>query len=153
MPELDLILDGVHTPTFEEIAGYINKPAAILWHEFNSFIQENYKSSPKITFSKCSAKPGWNVKYQKSGKSLCTIYPEKDGFIVLIVITLDLMPVIEAISRELDPSVLDIIESAKPFNGTKWLMIPVSDEASLNSTRELLMLKQATRKTVLTKCR
>ncbi|WP_423245054.1 DUF3788 family protein [Heliorestis acidaminivorans] len=26
-----------------------------------------------MTYSKCSAQPGWNVKYKKSGKSLCTL--------------------------------------------------------------------------------
>ena len=31
-------------------------------------------------------------------KSLCTLYPEKDSFVVLIVITLDLLPVIEGLS-------------------------------------------------------
>jgi hypothetical protein len=84
MMENDLILDGSHMPDYDEIAGYINPPAQELWKQVNSFIQERYKASPKTMYSKCSGKPGWNVKYQKSGKSVCTLYPEKDGFVALV---------------------------------------------------------------------
>ncbi|KAB2952754.1 DUF3788 family protein [Heliorestis acidaminivorans] len=36
-------------------------------------MEEAYQAKPHITYSKCSAQPGWNVKYKKSGKSLCTL--------------------------------------------------------------------------------
>jgi len=62
---------------------------------------------------------GWNVKYQKSGKSLCTLYPEQDSFTVLIVIKLEMVDMIEVISTTYDPAVLEIVRSARPFNGTK----------------------------------
>lgn len=32
-------------------------------------IEKTYQVRPKMTYSKCFAQPGWNVKYQKSGKS------------------------------------------------------------------------------------
>jgi len=142
MVEDDLILDGSYTPTYNEISDYVAMPARDLWQEMNSFIQQNYKAVPKITYSKCSGKPGWNVKYQKSGKSICTLYPERDGFVALIVIKLDLLPVIEAMSGEFDPEILEIIRLARPLNGTKWLMIPVHTEAVLDNVKELIFLKQ-----------
>jgi hypothetical protein len=141
MTEYDLILDGNQTPTFEAITGYISGHAALLWQEFNSFVQETFRSSPKITFSVCSGKPGWNVKYQKSGKSICTIYPERDSFVVLVVVTIDLLPVVE--SMEPAPPVHEIIRTAKPFNRTLWLMIPVAEQAVLESVKELLVLKHS----------
>ncbi|SNS27579.1 Protein of unknown function [Anaerovirgula multivorans] len=137
----DLILDGLHTPTYDEICQYISKPARILWQDINSFIQQEYKASPKIAYSKCSGKPGWNVKYKKSNKSLCTLYPEKEGFVVLLVITLELLPVIEAMEKEFETDVLEVIRSAKPFNGTLWLMIPVNKASSLENIKQLLLIK------------
>jgi len=141
MAERDLILDAGYIPTHDEILAYINEPARQWWRDLNSFFQQNYKSAPKITYSKCSGKPGWNVKHRKSGKSLCTLYPEKDSFIALVVIKLDLVPVIEGLSYEWAPCILDTIKTAKPFNGTLWLMIRVEDRKVFDDVKQLLMLK------------
>ncbi|SFH00421.1 Protein of unknown function [Desulfotomaculum arcticum] len=141
MDERDLILDARHAPVYDEIAAYITEPARGLWQEMNAFIRQSFKVVPKITYSKCSAKPGWNVKYQKSGKSLCTLYPELEGFVALVVVTLDMVSLIEAMSSRLDASVLETMREARPFNGTLWLMIQVSDRVVLNSVRELILLK------------
>ncbi|MBA1334196.1 MAG: hypothetical protein HPY66_1905 [Firmicutes bacterium] len=145
MAERDLVLDGSYTPTYDEISGYMNEPIRTLWQDLNAYIQQEYKALPRITYSKCSAKPGWNVKYHKSGKSLCTLYPEKESFIALVVVTLDLAPLIEAMSDEYQPAVLEIMRSAKPFNGTLWLMIPVDGHAVLDNVKQLLLLKHKIR--------
>ncbi len=141
MVEKDIILDGSHMPAYGEIVDYIDLPARELWRQINHFIQQRYKASPRIMYSICSGKPGWNVKYQKSGKSLCTLYPEKDCFVALVVITLDLLPIIEALSKELTPEVIDTVRTSKPFNGTKWLMLRVKDEQVLSDVKQLLILK------------
>ncbi|TYQ12814.1 UNVERIFIED_CONTAM: uncharacterized protein DUF3788 [Acetivibrio alkalicellulosi] len=137
----DLVLDGSKSPSFDEIRLYINSPARELWDDFVQFIQQKYRSKPKITFSKCSAKPGWNVKYQKSGKSVCTLYPEKDLFIVLVVISLDQASLIENIASEFDPAIVDIIKNAKPFNGTLWLMPSINTQNALDSIKKILLIK------------
>lgn len=137
----DLILDGLHVPTYDDICQYISEPARVLWQDINSFIQQEYKASPKIAYSKCSGKPGWNVKYKKSNKSLCTLYPEKEGFVALLVIPLRLLPVIEAVEEEFETDVLEVIRSAKPFNGTLWLMIQVDKASVLENAKKLLLIK------------
>lgn len=142
----NLILDESHVPTYDEIVGYIDLPAQELWRQINHFIQQRYKASPRIMYSKCSGKPGWNVKYQKSGKSLCTLYPEKDGFVALVVITLDMLPVIEALSEELTEETLQTIRTARPFNGTKWLMLQVKNDLQLSDVKQLLLLKHEAQK-------
>lgn len=147
MVEKDMILDGSHTPDYAEIAGYIKPPSKELWMQLNDFIQASYKAEPRITYSCCAGKPGWNVKYQRSGKSICTLYPEKEGFIALVVVTLDLLPVIEALSEKLTPGVRDTIHRAKPFNGTLWLMLQVDSTGALEDVKQLLILKQAAKRT------
>ena len=141
MKNNDLIFDASHNLTFEELSGYIEEPALSWWIDLNSFLQNQYKAKPKMSYSKCTMQRGWNVKYQKSGKSLCTLYPENESFIVLIVIKLDLVPIIEALEDKFEPEVMNVVRSARPFNGTKWLMIKVESEAVLKNVRELLVLK------------
>lgn len=141
MAEKDLVLDAGNTPAYDDILTYINEPALTRWKTLNSYIQEKYNIFPKITYSNCSAQKGWNVKYHKSGKSLCTLYPEKESFIVLIVIKLELADIIKNMNTLFDPAVISIIDSARPFNGTKWVMIPVDCEAIVQNVQEILALK------------
>ena len=136
-----MLYDAGYTPSSGEIAAFINEPARSWWQDINIFIQERFRVSPKIAYSKCAAKPGWNVKYSKSGKSLCTLYPEEQSFTALVVITLDLEPVIEAMSDVLEPVIMEIVRSSRPFNGTKWLMIPVTSKQVQDNVAQLLLLK------------
>lgn len=137
----DLILNSLHTPTFEEIKVYMNTEGYALWDGIHRFIQETYGSKPKTAYSKCSGKPGWNIKYQKSGKSICTLYPEKNGFVVLVVITLELASIVQNMKSEIGAEILNMINTAKPFNGTVWLMIPVYNENVLEDLKKILSLK------------
>ncbi|MEA4846375.1 MAG: DUF3788 domain-containing protein [Clostridiaceae bacterium] len=146
MVEEDMILNGSYMPVYDEIVEYINLPVRELWKQINDFIRQRYKSLPRIMYSICSGKPGWNVKYQKSGKSICTLYPEKDSFVVLIVIMLDLLPLIEAMSEELTEETLQTIRTARPFNGTKWLMLQVKNDLQLDDVKQLIILKQDTKR-------
>jgi hypothetical protein len=138
---MDLILNSLHNPTFQEITDYIEMPYRSLWVDFNNHIQSQYKSTPKLSYSTCSGKPGWNVKYQKSGKSLCTLYPEKEGFVALIVVSLELGQIINSMEG-FDKDITTLIQNAKPFNGTQWLMINVNKVAILKNVKDMLHLKQ-----------
>lgn len=66
------IRDRQYCPTLDELSNYINNP---LFMQFCSQIKEKYHCSEKIEFSSCSWEYGWNVKFKKSGKNLCTVYP------------------------------------------------------------------------------
>ena len=70
-------------PSLKQIAEYIDNP---LWAEFDSRIRSAYRIEPYMDYSRCSMQPGWNIKYKKSGKSLCTCYPMQGYFIALVVI-------------------------------------------------------------------
>lgn len=128
-------------PALEDITGSISGPATVIWSDINKFIQETYKAAPKIMYSTCAGKPGWNVKYQKSGKSLCTLYPESDGFTALVVISLATVPEVMAREKEFTPYVVNLVTSGKPYNDTLWLMIRVTDERIAEDVKRLLAIK------------
>ena len=141
MNETNLIQSAASEPSFEQISDFIAGPAATLWRELTTHIQDKWKASPKITFSVCAGKPGWNVKYQKSGKSLCTLYPEPQGFVALVVIKLDLIPEVMAREKEFTPYLIDMVANGKPYIGTLWLMIQVTDHRVLSDIKLLLDMK------------
>ena len=70
-------------PSAEQIAAYIDNP---LWEAFNDYLNQAYETEPKYSFSRCSLQSGWNIKYSKGGKSLCTLYPMAEYFIALVVV-------------------------------------------------------------------
>ena len=81
------------------------------------------------------------MEYQKSGKSLCTIYPEKESFTVLVVIGKDVIPKVEASLPEFDQYVIDLYKRCTLFNGTYWLMIQVNHPSVAKDVKRLLLYK------------
>lgn len=128
-------------PTFEMIARGIERPARDVWDDLTAHIEQTYRCSPRIEYSTCSGKPGWNVKYQVSGKSLCTLYPEPKSFTVLVVINTDLIERVGAMLHEFSEPVAAVYRRCKLFNGTHWLMLPVAGQAAAEDVKRLLHLK------------
>ena len=72
-------------PTESEIKDFVGTE---LFTDLDNHLRENYKIKPKLAYSGCAMDNniwrGWNIKYQKSGKSLCTIYPQQGYFMALV---------------------------------------------------------------------
>lgn len=104
-------------------------------------MEKTYRAKPKIEYSCCAGKPGWNVKYQKSGRSLCTLYLEAASFTVLVVIARPVIALVGDMLGEFTAPVADAYRRCTLFNGTYWLMIPVADTATSADVKRLLELK------------
>jgi len=125
-------------PAPEEISAFIGND---LWREMNDFLQRTYGVGPQTAYSGCSAQPGWNVKYKKGGKSLCTLYPMEGGFIALVVIGAKeeaeaglLMPLCSGYTQELFRQT--------PFSaGGRWLMMNVTGKEVLEDAKNLIKLR------------
>lgn len=116
--------DYNHAPDLAEISNYINNP---LWDDFCSYLTETYRLQPTFDFSKCSWEPGWNVKFKKNGKSLCTLYPRENFFVALIVIGQKEKPALEEILSSLSSDIQQLYHETEEGNGQKWLMIELED--------------------------
>lgn len=127
-------------PDADEIARYIDSP---LWDRINRFLGDGYGVQPTYSYSGCSAQPGWNVKYQRSGRSLCTLYPMPGHFIALVVVGRKEEPEAELLRPMLSPYTRKLMERT-PLLGAmgRWLMIAVTDEAILEDTERLIRLRR-----------
>ncbi len=124
-------------PTFSQIGEYINSP---LWQELNDALNMTYNVIPQIEYSKCSMQRGWNVKYKKKGKSLCTLYPEQDYFRALIVINERHVEVDLFVETFCD-YIKKLYRDTKFFNGSKWLMIDIKESITLEDVKELISIR------------
>lgn len=126
-------------PTLKQVADYVDSP---LWTEFNSRIQTCYKIEPIMEYSRCSMQRGWNIKYKKSGKSLCTLYPMSNYFIVLVVIGDKEMQEADFLIQRCSGYVQDVFNNTKTGQGQKWLMIEVRDKKTMDDVFTLIHLRK-----------
>lgn len=112
-------------PTADDMGKYINNP---LFDQFCTEMKEKYKCKEKMEFSACSWEPGWNLKFKKSGKNLCTIYPRESYFTVLVVIGRNEKEAVESVLPDCSAQVREIYRETKEGNGQKWLMLDLEDE-------------------------
>ena len=118
------IKDKGYCPTLEEIGGYTSNP---VFMQFCSDMKAQYECVGKTGFSSRSWMPGWNVKFKKAGKNLCTVYPREGFFTILIVVGLKERPAVEAALPSCVPEVQEVYEQTETGNGQKWLMFDVED--------------------------
>lgn len=120
--------DKSYCPVLEEIGELVKNP---VFMQFCSDIKAKYKCSEKIEFSSCSLERGWNVKFKKAGKTLCTIYPREGYFTVMIVIGTKEKEAVEVILPECTAKLREIYNQTKTGNGQKWLMLDLEDKEEM----------------------
>lgn len=118
------ITDFTYTPTTEEIGEFIRND---LFKELCGQLDAKYKVLCKIEFSKCTWEYGWNVKFKKAGKTLCTVYPREGYFTAMVVVSGKEKEQVEEILPELSPILQQIYHSTEEGNGQRWLMIDLED--------------------------
>jgi len=121
-------------PSAEDINNFIGSD---IWLKLNSFIQETYNILPRLSYSKCSMQRGWNIKYKKGGKALCTLYPMPGYFIALIVIAEQNELFIPVCSDYVKKLYGNTSFSA----GGKWLMIEVTDPQIFEDVKSLIQFR------------
>lgn len=85
---------------------------------------------------------GWNMKYKKSGKSLCTLYPMRGYYIALVVIGRKEMIEAELLMPLCSDYVQTVFHDTKTGNGQKWLMIDVREREVLEDVLNLIQLRK-----------
>ena len=139
-------LFGIHQrPRLEDIKAYIG-PTVAYWDDLVVHLEEIYQPKKQLDFSKDSLQPGWNVKFKKSGKALCTLYPMPNYFIVLVVVG----PKNEIeVKKSMDsgfftPYVKELYDKAKYSLLGRWLMIDVKNQTVLKDIIQLIQIRTKT---------
>jgi AraC family transcriptional regulator len=114
-----------HIPSEYEMSNFINNE---LWDKFCEFMKSNYNVNPIFEFSKCSLEFGWNIKFKKGSRTLCTVYPRENYFCVMIVIGKKEKEQFENMFHSFCIEIQEIYGDTREFNNQKWLMIDLEDE-------------------------
>jgi hypothetical protein len=138
------MLDKEKMPTAKDIADYLGKDAAEAWGDLTAFLAENYNFTPETVFG--GRKYGWAIRYRRSGKSLCTLHPEKGAFTVLVVLGGKETEQALAALSSFNPNVADTISNAKQYHDGRWLWLRVLNRHETADIKRLLQIKKKPRK-------
>jgi len=129
-------------PSVSQIEDYVETP---LWSGLDNHIQEIYNVKPKLSYSGCSMDSGmwkgWNVKYKKGGKALCTVYPKQGYLLMLVPIGLKDMTEAELVMPLCTEYTQNLFKQAKTGHTGKSLAFEVKDESVLKDVKQLIALR------------
>ena len=130
-------------PTMEDIADYMGK-AETLWRSLVAYFESVYRAAPKLTYSCCTLKPGWNVKFQKSGQNFGTFYPERDSFEVMFVISYKFDAAMDLTLSLLSDATANQWRSAQDYCTLgKTIMLRIGNEQVLEDYKKIIAVKLA----------
>ncbi|MCL2569073.1 MAG: DUF3788 domain-containing protein [Oscillospiraceae bacterium] len=129
-------------PSEDQIKEFVRTP---LWDDLDQYLKQTCKVKPKVAHSNCSMDKGmwkgWNVKYQKSGKSLCTLYPKQDYFLALVQVGLRDMNEAELVMPLCSEYTQNLFQQAPSGPIGKFLAFEVTDEAIVNDMKRLVAIR------------
>lgn len=135
--------NGAQKPSLATISAYVNSP---LFDRLCTHVGTEYQCEPALEYSRCSMQCGWNVKYRKAGRTLCTLYPMAGCFIALIVIGDRERAETEAMLPFFTAYLQQLYHETKAGQGQKWLMVNVTDDAILEDVKQCIAIRRGSRK-------
>jgi hypothetical protein len=127
-------------PAFEEISSLVD---VNLWSEAREALEDEFQVAPRLEYSRCSMQKGWNVKYKKSGRALCTLYPMAGYFLALVVIGQKEEAGMPSMFPKLNGETQALYSRTPVSMGSRWLMLKVGDESALADLMLLVRLRAA----------
>ena len=136
--------DKARKPTEEKMASFIGESAKEAWQEIRRFIEDSYSLEPETIFY--GEKYGWTVRYRKSGKTLCSLFPEKGGFTVLIILGKKESDKFFSLRDELSSKIQELFNNTKQYHDGRWLWIRLLTKSDTDDVKKLLQIKKKPRK-------
>ncbi len=138
------MLDKDKIPTTEDILKIIGKQAEIAWNKLTNFMQTNYEIEPETVFY--GKNYGWLIRYRKSGKTLCSIFPEKNSFTFQITYGKKEVEKFLNQKEEFNQVISEIFESTKQLHDGRWLFIRLLDDVLVQDIVNLITIKRKPKK-------
>ena len=137
--------DKTRMPTEEEIESFIGERAKEAWSQIRRFIEDHYDVTRETVFY--GAKYGWTIRYRKSGKTLCSLFPENGGFTVLIVLGKKESEKALSIRDELSSKIRKLLGETEQLHDGRWLWIRLLTASDTDDIKKLLQIKRKPKKT------
>ena len=113
------IENKLYQPSAEEMITFVGNP---LFSELYRYMGDTYQALKKIEYSGDKQFLGWNLKYKKAGRTLCTVYPRKGHFPLLVIVGQREKPTVEALLPSFSDAFQAAYRDTREGMGQRWLM-------------------------------
>lgn len=86
---------------------------------------------------------GWAIRFNKSGRSIIALYPDKDHFTVQLILNGNQVDF--ALKEDLQPQTLKSIEETEPIHEGKWIFTKINKETDLMDIIKLINIRMKVR--------
>jgi len=131
-------MDRSLKPSFEMVTDFVKNP---VWDELTGYIAAEYGVGPVFEYSGC-VWPGWNAKFRKAGRSLCTIYPFEGYLWVLVVIGQKEKEQFETEMPLMSEYLQNLYLETEEGMGQRWLKIELEDMDGLDDVKRCLTIRR-----------
>ncbi len=138
--------DKTCKPDSNEIISYIGDLIAIKWLEMEDFFKTHYDFKPETVFY--GNKYGWTVRYRKSGRTLCSLFPEKGSFTVLITLGKKESELVLSMKDALSSRIFNLIQESRQLRDGRWLWIRILKTNDITNIKKILAVKRKPKKQV-----
>ena len=126
-------------PKYTELRRFIGK-AILPFDEIITFLDKNYDFQREIYFG--GKNFGVMVRYRKNGKTLIQIFPEKDGFEIVLIYGKKEREAFESRKKEFPKYLTKIYDNTKEYHDGKWMLIRIEDSKYNNELIEMIKIKK-----------
>lgn len=122
------IENRAHMPSVTELSAYVGNP---LFDELCGYMDRTYGALQKIEYSGDKVLLGWNLKFKKGGRTLCTVYPRPGHFPMLLIVGPREKARVEALLPTLSPAFQDAYNGTREGMGQRWMLLDFDDRTAL----------------------
>jgi len=112
--------DRTYQPDMEEMISYVGIP---LFRELCAAMERDYRPLCRIEYSGEKGFSGWNLKFKKAGRTLCTVYPRRGHFFLLLVVGPREKERAEALLPMFSSAFRARCNGTREFMGQRWMML------------------------------
>ncbi len=141
------MLDETQTPDEAAISNWIGSENYERWKQILQFIEGNYQGIfPSGDWMFGGRKHGWGLRFKRA-RSFCTLIPERNRLVILIVLGGKERDKVETVLHEFGPGIRNEYTRAATYHDGKWLAIAVDGDEILEDIKKLLVIKRKPKRT------
>jgi len=139
------MFDRSREPKETDIITFISDSNAIAsWKQIQDYLDTNYDLLKETIYY--GDNYGWVIRYRKSGRTIVSLFPEKNSYSFLIVYGKKEIDKFSAQESEFVPAIIDLLQNTKKLHDGKWLWIRVTDSAYFEDLKKLIAIKRKPKK-------
>lgn len=127
-------------PTDEELNQLMGEDIFETWCSINNFIKNNYNMD--VLWDGGGKTGVFELKYRKSGKTFCALYPREKGMRLLITFGKSEREKLETSRMDYSEYIINLYDNTHQYHDGKWLYIDIINGTVIEDIKRLLLIKK-----------